>query len=143
LTFRVFLDTNVILDLLGERVGFFEPAARIASLADMKAIQLFVSTLSLTTVHYFVSKTDGKMASVEKLRAFRLLTSVADASGSVVDKTLLSRFGDFEDAVQHFCAVEAGCTHFVTRNTSDFKHSEIPDFTPEAFLTIYQMTKSV
>ncbi|EKB50177.1 hypothetical protein [Cecembia lonarensis] len=40
-----FLDTNVVLDLLGERIPFYDPIARIASLADRNEIQ-FISTLS-------------------------------------------------------------------------------------------------
>lgn len=37
---RIFLDTNVILDLLGERVPFFDSIAKVATLADQKNLLL-------------------------------------------------------------------------------------------------------
>ncbi len=33
---KVFLDTNIILDFLGEREGFYEAAAKVLTLADQK-----------------------------------------------------------------------------------------------------------
>jgi predicted nucleic acid-binding protein len=40
---RLFLDTNVVLDLLGERKPFYESIAKIATLADKEQITLVVS----------------------------------------------------------------------------------------------------
>jgi predicted nucleic acid-binding protein len=53
---RVFWDTNIMLDLLGERDPYYDDAALIATLADKKEIQLFVSALSYATVGYFLTK---------------------------------------------------------------------------------------
>jgi len=33
---RIFIDTNVMLDLLGERKSFYVPIAKLATLADKK-----------------------------------------------------------------------------------------------------------
>ena len=41
----VFLDTNVVLDLLGERQPFYLSAAKIATLADHGEIRIVVSAL--------------------------------------------------------------------------------------------------
>lgn len=49
---RLFLDTNVVLDLLGEREPFYDAAAKIATLADKGKINLIVSVLSYATVFY-------------------------------------------------------------------------------------------
>lgn len=43
---RIFIDTNVILDLLGERKPFYEPIAKIATLAEKKKITMVVSPIS-------------------------------------------------------------------------------------------------
>lgn len=53
---RIFLDTNVILDLLGERVPFFDSIAKVATLADQKKLTLIVSPLSFTTINYVLNK---------------------------------------------------------------------------------------
>lgn len=47
-------------------------------------------------------------------------------SHRAVELAVRSDFRDFEDAVQHFAALEAGSVDaIITRNTADFKHSLI------------------
>lgn len=46
---KVFIDTNVLIDFLGEREAFYHSAALIASRADRKEIELMVSSLSYAT----------------------------------------------------------------------------------------------
>ncbi len=53
---KVFLDTNIILDFLGEREGFYEAAAKVLTLADQKKIQLFTSAVSITNTYYILTK---------------------------------------------------------------------------------------
>lgn len=56
---RLFLDTNVMLDFLGERDPFYISAAKIATLADKRTLQIIVSALSYATISYFLTKYDG------------------------------------------------------------------------------------
>jgi len=48
---RLFWDTNIMLDLLDERTPFYEPAAKIATLAEEKncqsLFQLFLTQQSI------------------------------------------------------------------------------------------------
>lgn len=43
---RLFLDTNVVLDLLDERPPFYESIAKIAALGDLGRVTLIASSLS-------------------------------------------------------------------------------------------------
>jgi predicted nucleic acid-binding protein len=45
-------------------------------------------------------------------------------------------FADFEDCLQMECAREFGVDYIVTRNTDDYKVSEIPAITPKEYLEI-------
>ena len=54
---RIFIDTNVMLDFLGERKAFYEPIAKIATLAEKEKLIMVVSPISFATVNYFISKT--------------------------------------------------------------------------------------
>jgi predicted nucleic acid-binding protein len=47
---------------------------------------------------------------------------------------LNSDFGDFEDAIQYYCAIENGIKVLITRNLKDFKHARIPVLTAEEFV---------
>ena len=53
---KLFLDTNIMLDLLGERMPFYDSIAKIATLADKGNVLLVVSALSYSTVYYLLSK---------------------------------------------------------------------------------------
>lgn len=62
------------------------------------------------------------------------MPTTADA----VDLAIASSFLDFEDAVQHFTALEGGAEVIITRNPSDFiPHNIIPVLTPREFLDKY------
>ena len=45
-----------MMDLLSERHPFYDPIAKIASLADKGQLEMIVSALSYTTVNYLLTK---------------------------------------------------------------------------------------
>lgn len=73
---KVFLDTNVILDLLAKRIPFFEAAAEIMTLALEKRIELYVSSLSFVTVYYLLHKHEPEHIVKEKLKKFASISSI-------------------------------------------------------------------
>jgi len=64
----------------------------------------------------------------------RVLFDVLSVSETEIDKALYSNFNDFEDAVQHYCALKNNCDYIITRDSKDFKNSEIPVMTVIEFL---------
>jgi predicted nucleic acid-binding protein len=132
---RIFLDTNVILDLLGERVPFFDSIAKVATLADQKKLTLMVSPLSFTTIDYVLNKYETSKSVLNKLRKFKIICEVCEVNEETIDKALNSSFKDFEDAVQYFSALQSNCSMIITRNGKDFKHSTIPIMTAEEYLS--------
>jgi len=131
---KLFLDTNIILDLLGEREPYYESIAKIATLADKGIVTLVVSTISYSTVFYVLSEFEKSENVKEKLRKFKIISHSSDLTDKIIEKGLLSDFSDFEDALQYNCALEAECNLLITRNEKDFKHSEIPVMTAEEYL---------
>ncbi|PVX44644.1 PIN domain-containing protein [Flavobacterium sp. 103] len=132
---RIFLDTNVILDLLGERVPFFDSIAKVATLADQKKLTLIVSPLSFTTIDYVLNKYETSESVLNKLRKFKIICEVCEINEETIDKVLNSSFKDFEDAVQYFSALQSNSSMIITRNGKDFKHSTIPIMTAEEYLS--------
>lgn len=138
---KLFLDTNVVIDLLGEREPFYKSAAKIATLADKGKIQIFVSALTYPTTFYLLSRFEDKEIVKEKIRKFKVITETVDLTGKIVDKGLASKFSDFEDSLQYYCAVKMDCNIIITRNGKDFKESDIPVLTPDEYLnSIRNMT---
>ncbi len=131
----IFLDTNVILDLLGERVPFFDSIAKVATLADQKKLTLIASPLSFTTIDYVLNKYETSESVLNKLRKFKIICEVCEVNEETIDKALNSNFKDFEDAVQYFTALQSNCSIIITRNGKDFKNATIPVMTAEEYLS--------
>ena len=132
---RIFLDTTVILDLLGERVPFFDSIAKVATLADQKKLTLVVSPLSFTTTDYVLNKYESSESVLNKLRKFKIICEVCEVNEETIDKALNASFKDFEDGLQYFTALQANCSIIITRNGKDFKQATIPIMTAEEYLS--------
>jgi len=133
---RIFLDTNVILDLLAERIPFFDSIAKLATLADQKKLILIASPLSFTTVEYVLNKFESSESVLNKLRKFKIICEVCEVNEETIEKGLNSSFKDFEDAVQYFTAIQSNCAIIITRNGKDFKSSTIPIMTAGEYLVV-------
>lgn len=53
---RLLVDTNIIIDLLTKHKEFYFPAARLFTLSDNNAIDLYISSLTFANTHYIVSR---------------------------------------------------------------------------------------
>ena len=95
---RIFIDTNIILDLLGERNPFYEPIAKIATLAEKEKLTMVVSPISFATVNYFLSKFENPKIAREKLRKFKIISEICSLNEQTIEKGLNSSIKDFEDA---------------------------------------------
>ncbi len=131
---KLFWDTNVMLDFLGERAPFYISAAKIATLADKRELTVIVSALSYATISYFLTKYEGLEKTKDKLRKFRVISEICELDELIIEKGLNSDFPDFEDSLQYYSALSSECDIIITRNGKDFKKSQIPVMTPDEFL---------
>lgn len=131
---RIFLDTNIMLDFLGERPPFYDSVAKIATLSEKGKLIMVVSPISFATVNYFLTKFENLKIAKEKLRKFKIISEICSLDEQTVKKGLNSSINDFEDALQYFSAIESKCEIILTRNAKDFKKSLLPVMTADEFL---------
>ncbi len=137
---KLFIDTNIMLDLLGERIPYYEPIARIASMADKGKVTIVASSLSYATVNYFLTKFESSEKAKEKLRKFKIISKICSLDETIIEKGLNSNFPDFKDSLQYFSALKSRCNILLTRNAKDFKLSEIPVMTSTEYLLCLKKT---
>lgn len=131
---KVFVDTNVVLDLLSKREEFYREAQDLFTLSDHKEISLYVSSLTIANAHYLISK-NHKLDNARKiLMKFKVLVEVLPLDDKVIELALVSDIKDFEDAIQYHTALENDIDIIVTRNKKDFKNSKIPVLTAKEYL---------
>jgi predicted nucleic acid-binding protein len=132
---KLFLDTNIIIDLLSERQPFYNEAAMIFSLADKKEIELSVSALSFATTNYILLQSKKPDDAKQILRKLKLIVKVLCLDDKIVELALNdSNFKDFEDGLQYYTALENGLDALITRNLKDFKKASMPVMTADQYL---------
>lgn len=130
---RIFVDTNVLLDVLTERKPFYEKAAVIWSLVEDGLVEGTISAISVNNVFYIAKKLNGleyAQGLVDKiLKDFRIIA--LDYEILKLSRTIPGR--DYEDLIQYFSAIKSESLYLITRNKSDFPETGIDLVTPEEF----------
>ncbi len=135
---KVFVDTDIVLDLLSNREPFYIHSAKLFSAADKNEIKIHVSSLTFTNLNYILSKQYSTDLAKKRLLKFKTLVTVLAVNDKIIELALASDFKDFEDAVQYFTAIENNIKVLLTRNLKDYKSAEIPTMTAEQFLKIHK-----
>jgi predicted nucleic acid-binding protein len=132
---HIFLDTNILVDIVANRFPFSKNAISIFDHCQRKQISMYCTSHSIATLHYIAKK----MVDEKELRSIieDLLgtISVIAITESILKKSLKSSHKDFEDAIQITAAQSINTMDcIVTRDLKDYKFSEINVFTPDEFL---------
>ncbi|MFZ4649013.1 MAG: type II toxin-antitoxin system VapC family toxin [Patescibacteria group bacterium] len=131
---KVFVDTNVVIDLLAKREPFYKDAQDLFTLSDKKEIELQISSLTFANAYYSIVK-HYKAIDVKKyLLKFKVLVNILPLEDKAIELALASDFGDFEDGLQYFVAMDYEADIIITRNKKDFKNSKIPVMTAGEYL---------
>ena len=131
----VFLDSNIILDILLKNADFYEESKKVLELSDSKPIDFYVSAASITDIFYILNKRlNNKEETKRYLQDLLEIVSVAGIDEKKIKNALNSSWKDFEDAVQHESSIQIGADYLVTRNTDDFKSSMVRIISPSEFL---------
>lgn len=131
---RVLLDTNVILDFVLEREPYVEAAAELLELNARERYRGFISSITPINVFYVGRKSIGATKAREGIADLLAAFEVCPVTESTLSIALKLPFRDYEDAVQHSCALASGLDAIVTRDIKDYKNATLPVFSPTDFL---------
>lgn len=131
---NVFVDTNIIIDLLAKREPFYKDAQELFTLSDKKIIQLYISSLSFANAYYSIIKHHKEIDAKKYLAKFKVLVKVLPLDDKAIELALASNFNDFEDGLQYYIAIANEADIIITRNKKDFKNSEIPVLTAGEYI---------
>ena len=130
----LFVDSDVILDVLEKRERFYEYSAQILSLGDEKKVKLVTTFLAFANIYYLLRKHLGIEKAKESLRKLRIIVDVISVNAKEVDLALNSELSDFEDALQYFTALDGKIEFIITRNVRDYKNPKLIVQTPQQYI---------
>jgi len=137
MTHKIFIDSDVLLDVLAKRLPFYNDSAALLSLAENNLIRACTTPIVFANIFNILRKLKTKLFALDSLRKLRIIISIFSLTENDVDKALTSQFKDFEDAIQYFASMENEIQFIITRNKVDYKESKISVCTPKEFLVIF------
>ena len=130
---RLFIDTNVLIDFMGERAAYYLQAASLFSLAADRQCEVVVSSLSMVTANYICCERGCMSLEVwkQKVNALRDFICVCSIDADDIFSACDKGWKDYEDCVQFHAVKRCECDLIVTRNVVDFCDSDIEVLTPQ------------
>jgi len=138
---KIFIDTDVILDVAFERKPFFYHSQKILSLVEKNYFTGFTSSLILANCYYIISNNKNRNIAQKTISKLRSILTILPFTDKEIGESLNSNISDFEDGVQYFIAVNNGLDTIITRNIRDYKKVNINVFLPNDFLSLDKIKK--
>jgi len=131
----VFVDTNVLLDVLLDRKPFVADAQRIWTLCERETIRGVMSAASFLNIYYVVGRLASRREAERAIQVMRGIFQIAAIDGDIIESAINAQSVDFEDAVQQACAIQANAMCIITRDRKHFVSSPMPAMEPDIFLS--------
>lgn len=131
---KVFLDANVIIDVVQNRTDFVEASSKVLQLGLDGECELCASDITFTTVSYYARKNRTPEQLYDVLQSLREIVDVAPSGKVAIDWASRQKSKDFEDAVQYYAALRSGAEYIVSRNVRDYPYDDIIVISPQDFL---------
>ena len=132
---RVFLDTNILLDIIEGRQKFLLASSNVFDLGIRGEIQMYATALTFANCVYSARKNVGYEQAIIGLKSLKTYVKTASMDDDQVTVALSSDMPDFEDMLQYEAAVSAKCDVIVTRDKKrHFPSNGIKVMAPETFL---------
>ena len=133
---RVFLDTNVLLDVLLHREPFVHDSARVLNRGFKGEIALYSTPLTFSKCMFVARKKLGYANALEALKILEHHINVATMDSKQLHEALYAIAPDFENMLQYHAAQAEGCSHIVTRNERHFPQDGIVVLSPTNFMQL-------
>lgn len=131
---KVLIDTNVVLDVLYKREGFYEDSLKIWKLCETRKIDGYISALSIPNIVYILRRELDPEKTLEVINNINLVFKIYDLKSEIIMQAAEKKTKDYEDALQMVTAQKLKASFIVTRNIKDFTGSKIIAVKPSELL---------
>jgi predicted nucleic acid-binding protein len=139
---RVFLDTNIVLDVLLNRPTLVSESEAVILRCEALDAEVLIAWHGLATAYYLLRRGRSEADALRELDRILAWAQIAPATDTAARRARTLGFRDFEDALQAVSAETCVADCIVTRNCSDFSLSTVPALSPDEFLRRYPVPAS-
>lgn len=137
--YKVFIDSDIFLDILLAREPHFDSSLQMLLLRKDHQIELYTSPSIIINTNYIAQKQDNRANAVKGVAEILKFVEIIESSKKILMKCFAFNYTDVEDAIQYFTAVQNGSLdYYITRNIKHFKfkNMDLPVLTPSQFLKL-------
>jgi predicted nucleic-acid-binding protein len=135
---NLFLDTNILIDLLADRKPFSNSAYIIFKEANFNRWNIHTSSSSIITTFYILENNISAKKATQAITTILARLSIQDLTKTDLLAALKSDTNDLEDASQIECANKIqGIDYIITRDKKGFKHSRISVLHPDELVELH------
>lgn len=131
---KLFIDTNIVLDLLQNREPWIDDTLVLFQLAKEEKVELIITDLTFVNVIYIAGKNVDKKALKETLVKLKKFVKIVSIDDVCIEQALNGDFSDFEDEVQYYAAKREQADYILSRDKKGYKVSDIPVMNVTEFL---------
>jgi len=133
--YRLFIDSDVVIDFFTDRELHANPASELFELNEQGSVKLFLSAVSINNIYYIVRKFLGHKKTIEVVETLTEMTEIIGTTKTEIVQALKNDFSNYEDSVQYSSALNIkDLDAIITRNIKDYRNSSIAVMTPLNFL---------
>ncbi len=141
--FKLFLDSDVVIDFFTDRKPHANPASELFELNEQGNVRLYLSAVSINNIYHIVRRFLGHKKTLEVVETLTEMTEIVGTTKKEIIQALKSKFTDYEDSVQYSSALTIkDLDVIITRNIKDYRNSSIAVMTPLNFLKMKEKNES-
>jgi len=134
---RVFLDANVVLDVLAHREPFFPDSVQVLSLVESGVVEGLIAAHTVTTLFYLLNRKIGAEQARSILLDLLRIVEVVPVDQDRILQAFAMNWSDFEDALQAACARKNEADYLLTRDQRGFSGASVTILSPAEFLALH------
>ena len=136
---KLFLDTNIILDILDRERPFSKESEILFKFIEDGTFQAYFSESVITTTDYILIKKFTSAKRISILTDLLKLITIIECSNNIVQNALLKNEPDVEDAILYELALTEKLDYFITNDKQALKkmiNKKLPIVTIKDFLIL-------
>ncbi len=141
--YKLFVDSDVVIDFFTDREPHANPASELFELNEQGTVKLYLSAVSINNIYYIVRRFLGQKKTLEVIETLTEMTEIVGTTKKEIIQALKNNFTDYEDSIQYSCALTIkDIDAIITRNIKDYRNSSIAVMTPLNFLKMKDKNES-
>ncbi len=141
--YKLFVDSDVVIDFFTDREPHVNPASELFELNEQGNVKLYLSAISINNIYYITRRFLGHKKTLEVIEMLTEMTEIIGTTKKEIIQALKNDFADYEDSIQYSSSLTIkDLDAIITRNIKDYRNSSIAVMTPLNFLKMKEKNES-